>query len=145
MLLTDTECRNLKPSAKTYKKSDGQGLFLEIRPNGAKYWRLKYRYLNKEKKLGLGVYPEISLKEARQRKSEARKLLDKGEDPSAVRKRAREEAILEAGNTFEKLAKEWFKKNKARWDDKHAEAIIYRLEKDIFPDIGNLPIKNIIL
>lgn len=59
MLLTDTECRNLKPSAKTYKKSDGQGLFLEIRPNGARYWRLKYRYLNKEKKLGLGVRQRI--------------------------------------------------------------------------------------
>lgn len=62
MLLTDTECKNLKPSAKTYKKSDGQGLFLEIRPNGAKYWRLKYRHLNKEKKLELGLYPNVFIR-----------------------------------------------------------------------------------
>ncbi len=143
MTLTDTECKNLKPSAKSYKKADAHGLYLEVMPNGAKYWRLKYRYLNKEKRLALGVYPEISVKEARERRTEARKLLDQGKDPSAVRQQSRQNALMEAENTFEKLGREWHEKNKARWTEKHAEAIIYRLEKDVFKDIGHMPVREI--
>lgn len=143
MTLTDTECKSLKPGAKSYKKADGHGLYLEVMPNGAKYWRLKYRYLNKEKRLGLGVYPEISIKEARERRTEARKLLDQGKDPSVVRQQTRQNALMEAENTFEKLGREWYANKKAKWKDKHAADILYRLEKDVFKDIGHIPVREI--
>ena len=143
MPLTDTECRALKPKIKAFKKSDGHGLYLEVMPNGAKYWRLKYRYLNKEKRLALGVYPEITIKDARERRSNARKLLDQGFDPSAIKRQARLDALAEAENTFEKLAREWFEKNKAKWTEKHGQAILYRLEKDVFKELGSMPVREI--
>ena len=143
MPLTDTECRTLKPLAKSYKKADGQGMYLEVTPNGSKYWRLKYRYLGKEKLLALGVYPDVGLKEAREKRAEARKILAAGKDPSAVKKQVRQNAIQEAENTFEKLAREWHDINKAKWSEKHGEAILYRLEKDILKDIGHMPVRDI--
>lgn len=143
MPLTDTECKTLKPSAKSYKKTDGQGMYLEVTPSGSKYWRLKYRYLGKEKLLALGVYPDVGLKEAREKRAEARKIIAAGKDPSAVKKQNRLMAIQEADNTFEKLAREWHDKNKAKWSEKHGEAILYRLEKDIFKDLGHMPVRDI--
>lgn len=143
MPLTDTECKALKPSAKPYKKADGQGMYLEIMPNGSKYWRFRYRYFGKETRMALGVYPEVSLKDARERRAEARKLLADGKDPAAVKKQTRQDSMHEAENTFEKLAREWHDMNRAKWSEKHGEAILYRLEKDIFKDIGHMPVRQI--
>lgn len=143
MPLTDTECKALKPSATPYKKADGGGMYLEVTPNGSKYWRYRYRWLKKQKLLALGVYPDVSLKEAREKRDLARKQLAAGQDPSTVKRQHRENQLLEAENTFEKLAREWHDKNKARWDEKHGKATLYRLEKDIFPDLGHCPVREI--
>ena len=143
MPLTDIKCKKAKPSEKPQKLFDSHGLYLEIMPNGSKYWRQKYRYLGKEKRLAIGVYPIITLAEAREKRDEARKLLASGQDPSATKQLNRRNAILETQNTFEKLGREWFEKNHARWTPKHAEAILYRLEKDVFKDIGHVPVREI--
>lgn len=139
MSLSELKCKAAKPQNKPWKLTDGNGLYLQIMPNGSKYWRLKYRFLNREKRLAIGVYPDTSLALARQKRDEARRFLALGKDPSAEKQKARREAILEMQNTFEKLGREWFEKNKAKWTPKHAEAIIYRLEKDVFKDIGHMP------
>lgn len=99
--LTNTECKNAKPQEKKYRLYDGGGLYLEVVPNGSKYWRQKYRYLGKEKLLALGVYPEVSLAEAREARDKARKLLAQNTDPSAVKKHDRRVALINAQNTFE--------------------------------------------
>lgn len=143
MALTDTECRAMKPADKPYKKADGHGMYIEIMPNGSKYWRFRYRYLGRQKLLALGVYPDVSLKQARERTSEARRLLAEGKDPSAVKKATKQATLQEAENTFESLAREWHDKNKAKWSQKHGEAILYRLEKDIFKHIGSMPVRDI--
>ena len=136
-------CKTAPPSEKPRKLSDEKGLYLEIMPNGAKYWRMKYRFLGKEKRLALGVYPEVSLAEAREKRDGARKLLDQGTDPSAHKQELRHLAEINAQNTFELLAREWHTKNLAKWTEKHGQDIMTRLEKDIFPEIGHLPTRNI--
>tara|TARA_R100000005_G_scaffold96726_1_gene86833 strand:- start:18554 stop:19708 length:1155 start_codon:yes stop_codon:yes gene_type:complete len=118
-------------------------MYLEIRPNGSKYWRFKYRFVGKEKLLALGVYPETSLAEAREKLLQARKLLESGVDPSQDRKKKKALAKESAENTFEVLAWEWYANRKSRWRERYAEEIITRLEKDIFPEIGNIPIVEI--
>lgn len=106
-MLTVTAIRNLKPRAKPYKVADGRGLFLLVHPNGGKYWRLKYRAAGRERLLSFGVYPEVSLAEARQRCDEARLALRNGADPAAEHAEAKAEERRKAGATFERLAKEW--------------------------------------
>ncbi len=143
MKLTDKECKAAKPEDKTYKLSDGQGMFLEVRPTGARYWRLKYRYVGKEKLLALGVYPEVSLKEAREKREQARKQLSQGIDPMMIRKERRITALVNVANTFEALARDWH----ANWSQgktgKHVAAILSRFETDVFPYIGSLPANSI--
>ncbi|CAG1020901.1 Prophage integrase IntA [Methylococcales bacterium] len=141
-LLTDPKCKNAKPREKAYKLSDEKSLYLEIMPNGAKYWRMKYRYGGKEKRLAFGVYPEIGLKDARAKRDDARKLLSDGADPGETRK-AMKAAQLVDSETFEVVAREWFAKNAASWAENHSNRIIRRLERDIFPWLGNAPIGNI--
>lgn len=143
MPLSELKIKAAKPREKAWKLTDGHGLYLEVMPSGSKYWRLKYRYLGKEKRLAIGVYPDTSLALARDKAAAARRLLAEGKDPSAEKQKARRTAILEAENTFEKLAREWFEKNLEKWTPKHAEAILYRLEKDVFSDIGNMPVREI--
>jgi|TARA_R110001606_G_scaffold112358_1_gene239205 integrase len=118
-------------------------MYLEVRPNGSKYWRYKYRFVGKEKLLALGVYPETSLAEAREKLLRARKLLEGGVDPSQERKKKKALAKESAENTFEVIAWEWYANRKSRWRERYAEEIITRLEKDIFPEIGNIPIVEI--
>tara|TARA_R110002094_G_scaffold153391_1_gene140930 strand:+ start:165 stop:1307 length:1143 start_codon:yes stop_codon:yes gene_type:complete len=118
-------------------------MYLEVRPNGSKYWRYKYRFIGKEKLLALGVYPETSLAEAREKLLRARKLLEGGVDPSQERKKKKALAKESAENTFEVIAWEWYANRKSRWRKRYAEEIITRLEKDIFPEIGNIPIVEI--
>ena len=143
MPLTDVSVRSAKPGEKTKKLSDGAGMYLEVAPSGSKWWRLKYRFGGKEKRLALGVYPEVSLKEARQRRDEARKLLANQIDPSEHRKASRAITAEKATNSFEAVAKEWFSRHATNWVSSHADRIIRRLERDIFPWIGSKPIAEI--
>jgi len=143
MPLTNTACKNAKPRAKLYKKADSQGLFLQVMPNGSRYWRFKYRFMGKEKVLALGVYPEVTLAEAREKKNQARKLLASGIDPAIARQQQKHLAALSSENTFEAVAKEWHENNKSRWSKNYAKNTLYRLEQDIFPIIGMLAINTI--
>lgn len=143
MALSDTAVRNAKPSDKTTKLFDERGLYLEVSPRGGKWWRFKYRFGGKEKRLSLGTYPDVSLKQARIRRDEARALLADGVDPSAHRKAAKEANTNRAGNSFEVIAREWFDKHSANWVSSHATRIIRRFERDIFPWIGGRPIADI--
>ena len=143
MPLTNTAIRNAKPGEKTKKLFDSKGLYAEISPKGGKWWRLKYRFGGKEKRLALGVYPDISLKEARERRDEARKLLAHGIDPSEHRKAAKAAQALRSANSFEVVAQEWFAKYAPGWSAGHADRIIRRLERDIFPWIGGNAISEI--
>lgn len=143
MKLTEVKCKNAKPEKKTRKISDGLGMYLEVTPNGGKYWRLKYRHLGKEKRLALGVYPEVSLKEAREKRYEARELIKANKDPSYIKKQQKAQALGEAANTFEVIAREWHAHNKPDWKPEHAETLLKRLEKDVFPAIGDAPIKQL--
>ena len=143
MLLTDTAVRNAKPGAKSIKVFDERGLFLIVTPTGGKWWRLKYRFNNKEKLLSLGVYPDVSLKAARIRRDELRTLLANGIDPGVHRKVMESARTDRAANSFEVIAREWFAKHSPNWAASHSEKIIQRLEKDIFPWIGGRPIAEI--
>ncbi len=143
MPLTDTAIRNAKPAEKPYKLFDERGLYLEVTPTGGKWWRLKYRFSGKEKRLSLGVYPDVSLKDARARRDEARKLLANGIDPSENRKVQKAVKQDRASNSFEVVAREWFAKHTPNWADHHSDRIIRRLERDIFPWIGGKPIADV--
>lgn len=143
MKLNDQICKNAKPKEKTYKISDGGGLYLEITPKGGKLWRLKYRFLNKQKKLSIGIYPIITLAEARNQREEAKRLLANGIDPSSVKKEIKQERLTEAANTFEVIAHEWHTHKAPEWSQVNAETTLKRLEKDVFPIIGKYPIKII--
>lgn len=143
MKLTEAKCKAIKPQSKAKKYFDGLGLYLEVVPSGSKYWRMKYRHLGTEKRLAFGVYPEVSLKEAREKREEARKLIADLKDPSYVKKQMVQKAKEEAGNTFEKVAREWHEHNIDGWKQEHAETILKRLEKDVFPTLGNVPIRDI--
>ncbi|MDA1305579.1 MAG: integrase arm-type DNA-binding domain-containing protein [Nitrospirae bacterium] len=143
MPLTDTAIRNAKPAPKSKKLFDSGGLYLEVAPNGGKWWRLKYRFGSKEKRLSLGVYPDVSLKNARERRDEARKLLANGIDPSENRKAKKAASVERGANSFEVVAREWFAKYSAHWSANHANRIISRLERDIFPWIGGKPIADL--
>jgi integrase len=143
MALTNTAVLNAKPESKQRKLADEKGLFLLIHPNGSKYWRLKYRFGGKEKMLALGIYPEVSLAEARQRRDDARKLLANDVDPGEVKKASKAAGAEKALNSFEVIAREWFKKNESTWVPSHADKIIRRLERDIFPWVGSKPIADL--
>ena len=139
MALSDTSIRSIKPGAKRVKVFDAGGLFLLVNPNGSKWWRLKYRFTGKEKLLSLGVYPDVSLKLARERRDEARRLIADGVDPSAKRQAEKEARA----DTFEAIAREWFAKFSPGWAKSHADKIIRRLERNIFPWLGGRPIATI--
>lgn len=143
MALSDTAIRKIKPLDKAFKLTDEKGLFLLVHPNGSKYWRQKYRFDGKEKQLALGVYPDVSLKDARERRDEARKLLANGVDPGAARKAKKAAGENNAANSFEVIAREWFAKFSAKWVPSHADKILRRFERDLFPWLGTRPIADI--
>lgn len=143
MTLTNLQCKNAKPDEKAYKLAAGRGLYLHVMPNGSKYWRMKYRFAGKEKLLALGVYPETSLKEADEKCTEARKLLDQNIDPLQAKQLEKRNAEEKSENTFEALARQWHENFKHKWTDRHAKTVMTRLENDIFPEIGSLPITDI--
>ena len=139
----DVVYRNAKPKEKPHKVSDGNGLFLLVNPDGAKYWRMAYRFNDKQKTLALGVYPEISLEKAREKCLAARSQLADGFDPSEVKKQTRLIAKEKAANTFEVIAREWHSNRLSAWRESTAKDTLNRLEKDIFPQIGALSIGDI--
>lgn len=141
MKLSDTTIRNAKPTAKPVRMFDGGGLYLEVAPSGGKLWRLKYRIADKEKRLAIGTYPDVGLKLARQRRDEARELIAQGIDPSAAKQA--EKASRAAAEAFETVAREWFETQRGEWVDSHADKIIRRMERDVFPWIGKRPIAEI--
>jgi integrase len=143
MPLSNTGIRTAKPEAKPRKLYDERGLFLLLSPKGGKWWRLKYRFDGKEKLLSLGVYPDVSLKQARERRDDARKLVADGVDPSKNRKAKKAARADRAGNSFEVVAREWFSKYSKNWGDDHRQRIIRRLERDIFPWIGKNPVDGV--
>ena len=141
MALTDTEIRNARPKDKPYKLTDGQGLYLLVTPKGSKLWRLKYRIGGIEKTLSLGKYPQVSLKETRNKVFEAKQGLSSGIDPSQAKKA--QKASDSGGDTFETISREWFGKFSAGWAPGHAERVIRLLERDVFPWLGKKVIKEI--
>lgn len=147
MKLTNLQCKNAKPKEKPYKLAAGRGLYLEVMPNGSKYWRMKYRIKvggkYKERRMAFGVYPEVSIKEADEKCTEARKLLGQHIDPSQAKQTARRFAENKADNTFETLAREWHENFKHKWTKRHANTVIRRMERDVFPEIGSMPITDI--
>ncbi|WP_368903652.1 tyrosine-type recombinase/integrase [Providencia sp. 2.29] len=134
MALTDAKVRAAKPLDKSYKLTDGDGMHLMVHTNGSKYWRLQYRFGGKQKMLALGVYPDISLAEAREKRDAARKLIANGFDPSEKRKEVKEEQQKEF-NTFEKVARDWHATNK-KWSEGHSNRVLKSLEDNIFATLG---------
>jgi integrase len=157
MALTDMEVKKAKATDKPVKLTDGGGLFLLVQPNGAKYWRLAYRFAGKQKTLALGVYPDVPLagywhdpltkkvwvKGARELREDARKLLANDTDPGAVKQAQKATKGEQVANSFEAIAREWFVRHSPNWKENHSSKIIARLEKDVFPWIGARPIDEI--
>lgn len=142
-MLTDTKIRALKTPEKTKKIFDGDGLYLELSPSGGKWWRLKYYHLGKEKRLSLGTYPDRSLLDARRFRDDAKRLLLDGVDPSAARKADKITTKVAAENSFEAVARLWHKSWSKTRTNKHSDQVLRRLELDVFPQIGFMPINEI--
>lgn len=142
-MLSEMAVRQAKAKDKDYKLSDSEGLYLFVAKSGRRSWRLKYRFAGKERRLILGAYPELSLKEARDRKCDARKLLAEGRDPGLEAKKAAIARAMSASNTFEVVARNWFALQEDRWTPVHARDVICSLEKEVFPWIGALPIAEL--
>ncbi|HAK0614884.1 TPA: tyrosine-type recombinase/integrase [Salmonella enterica] len=143
MKLTARQISTAKPTEKPYKLSDGGGLYLLVNPNGSRYWRMKYRYAGKEKLLSIGVYPDVTLAEARDKRTQAKRILAAGDDPSEVKQAEREAKNLAVNNSFELLALEWHEHKKPNWSSGYADDILEYLRKDIFPYIGKKAITDI--
>lgn len=142
-MLTDTACKNAKPKESAYKLFDEKGLFLLIHPNGSKYWRLKYRVTGKEKLLSFGVYPEVSVAHARNKRDEARRLHSAGVDPSATKREEKRTRMIAAARSFEALAREWLEHIRHKWSAGHHTYTLRRFEAYVFPQIGRAPIAEI--
>lgn len=145
MALTEIQCRKATcPDGRPYQRfSDEKGLYLEVTKAGGKYWRLKYRHVGKEKRLALGVYPDVSLAEARSARDLARKAVAAGDDPSQIKREAKLTKALDAANSFEVVARQWWDHWKGPKSPRHADYVIRRLEADVFPAIGSRPIASV--
>lgn len=146
MPLTDIAVRNAKPLDKPYRLRDERGLFLEVSAGKdgkpRKWWRFRYKFKGRENMLSLGVYPDVTLKDARDRRDEARRLIAQDIDPAQVRKSVQVEKA-EDTETFERIAREWWAKFQPTWTEEHGVQILRRLELNVFPWIGSRPIKDI--
>lgn len=137
-MLTAVAVKSVKPKEKAHRLFDTKGLYLEVSPKGGKWWRLKYRFEGRERRMSLGVYPNVSLRDARERRDEARKRVAHGIDPQKER-----EAHKNGRGTFEALAREWFLKYEKTWVPAHGDRIIRRFERDIFPWLGKQRIEQV--
>lgn len=143
MPLNDMQIRRAKPEAKAYTLGDGQGLSLLIEPNGSKSWRFRYRFAGKPKMISLGVYPMITLADARSRRDDARKLVAEGKNPSEIRKEQKIALQTESESAFEKIATEWHQMKSAKWSEGYASDIMEAFQNDIFPYVGTRPVGEI--
>jgi len=143
MALTDTAIRNAKPAENAYALTDERGLSIQIQPNGGKWWRLRYRIDGKGKMLSLGIYPDVTLKDARERRDEARKLIADGIDPSQHRRAAKEARLALTANSFEIICREWLEHKRSTIEAAQYLKAKARLEKDVFPWMGSRPIAEI--
>ena len=134
MALTDTKVRSAKPEEKEYSLVDGDGMSLLVKPGGSKYWRFRFRFGGKQHLMAFGVYPDVSLADARKKREEARKLVTAGIDPREHKRAVKEEQAKEI-ITFEKVAREWLVTNQ-KWSEDHANRVKKSLEDNIFPTIG---------
>ncbi|MEF7353402.1 integrase arm-type DNA-binding domain-containing protein [Escherichia coli] len=132
-----------KPREKAYKLADGAGLYLEVAPSGSRYWRMKYRFNGKEKRMAFGVYPAVSLAQARALRDQAKKKLAEGIDPSFAKKEEKLVRDVQLNNTFQAVALEWHGTKVSRWSEGYASDIIEAFNKDIFPYIGQQPVNEI--
>ncbi|MGH8544196.1 MAG: tyrosine-type recombinase/integrase [Gammaproteobacteria bacterium] len=139
MPLTDTAIRNAKPGEKPVKLFDGGGLYLLVNPNGSRWWRFDYRFAGKRRTLSMGVYPAVGLKQARDKRDAARKQLAAGIDPGLARKAERSADA----DSFEPVAREWHAKRAPGWAPGHAEKVLGRLERDVFPWLGSRPVSEV--
>jgi hypothetical protein len=143
MALTDTRIRTAKPKPKPYKLGDGGGMYLLVMPDGARYWRLDYRFAEKRRTLALGVYPTVSLSDARTRREDARGCLAQDIDPNVAKKARKRAAKIAGENTFEAIAREWIANQRHRLAPRYGALLLARLEADIFPHIGSRPIAEV--
>jgi len=139
-VLSEIKIRNTKPGDVPKRLWDGRGLFLQLMPQGGKWWRFKYRFDGKEKLISLGVYPDVGLKDARGRRDEARRKVAAGIDPSAERQAGK---APRPGDTFETVAREWLTKFSPRWVPGHTDTVVQRLEANVFSHLGTRPINQI--
>ncbi len=135
-MLTETQVKNAKPASKPFKLADGRGLYLFVTPSGAKSWRLDYRFNLKRKTLALGLHPEVSLKQARDRREDARRQLANGVDPGELRQQTKTTREGLSVHSFETVAREWIVKFTPSWSEAHAERLRVRFEQNVFPWIG---------
>ncbi|EPI2106466.1 tyrosine-type recombinase/integrase [Providencia rettgeri] len=143
MKLTVKQIDSSKPKEKDYKLSDGGGLYLLVKTNGGRYWRLKYRIDGKEKLLAIGIYPTVTLADARRKRDDAKRLLADGIDPNQQRKEQKQASKIDSVNTFKNIALEWYEGRKDRWSVGYRDDMMDAFEKDVFPYIGNRPIAEI--
>ncbi|MDG4670870.1 integrase arm-type DNA-binding domain-containing protein [Shinella sp. 838] len=141
-MLTDLKVRNEKPREKPFKIADGGGLYLFVSPSGGKLWRFKYSFGGKEKLLSIGPYPSVSLLDARKARDEAKDMLRQHKDPSLTKK-LRKQAATNTATTLEAITREWFDLNKPQWVARHADDVISSLEKEIFPVLGEVQIRDV--
>jgi len=141
--LTELQVKAAKPKAKPYKLFDGGGLYLLINHDGARYWRMKYRFLGKEKLLALGKYPDVTLASARRMRDAARGIVLGGGDPNQSKRIEKQNKALANADTFEAVAREWHANKLESWQPRTSKNILHRLEKDVFPLIGKNPISEI--
>ena len=143
MALTNTQVKHAKPSDTPYKLADGGGMYLLVAVSGGRYWRLKYRFGGKEKLLALGTYPDVSLLDARKAREAAREVLRAGADPGRLKEEKKALDLLNQAQTFEVVARQWHMVKRDSWEEATARDKLYRLEKDVFPHIGALPIASL--
>src|SRR5215217_909016 len=144
MPLTDRQIQaKAKPADQPFKLFDGHGLFLLVKPNGGRYWRMQYRFGGKARGLAFGIYPEVSLHEARNKQADARKLLRNGIDPLVAKRELKLRAKGQPSDSFEAIAREWHEKLKGRWSAAYAANVLRILEREVFQHIGALPIQAI--
>lgn len=143
MKLTDVKIRNAKPGLKPIKLTDGKGLYLEVKPSGSKLWRYRYRIDGKENVFAIGVYPEDSLADARTALTAARKLVKQGVHPAHHRKTEKRVRETANRNTFQHVAQDWIDSKKKNWTPRYLNQVERFMDLDIYPHIGNLPIKSV--
>jgi integrase len=142
-MLTDTKVRNAKPRDKGYKIADSGGLHLFVSPAGGKLWRYRYEFGGKEKLLSLGPYPENTLLDARVSRDAARAILREGRDPAIAKKQNRLIVAKQVKETFATVGREWFAANRKRWSAVHAQDVKRQLERDVYPVIGEYPVRDL--